>query len=271
MQASQLYWKDLEGWADDAEQPNRGRLVLYFGSREMLADEAHYTALKQPLSGAPILLGCSTGGQMAERRRQRPGADRAGAAISPTRRCKLARSRGRATRPVARRRRGDRRRARGARPRRGVHPVGWPARQRQRAGRGRRRARSAGDVPVSGGLAGDGAAFAETLVGCNGQPRERHGRGGRLLRRRHPLRPRQRRRLGRVRAQAQDHQVDRQRAARGRRQAGARSLQALSRARGEPEAAGLGAAVSDAHLRSAASRADRWCAPCSRSMPRPAR
>ena len=64
MQAAQLYWKDLEGWADDSEQPNAANLVLYFGSREMLADEAHYTALKSRFPAANIV-GCSTGGQMA--------------------------------------------------------------------------------------------------------------------------------------------------------------------------------------------------------------
>src|SRR3569833_330344 len=63
MRASQLYWKDLEGWLDDSEQPAPADLVLYFGSRQMLAEDAHYTALRSRFPHANIL-GCSTGGQM---------------------------------------------------------------------------------------------------------------------------------------------------------------------------------------------------------------
>ena len=46
MRATQLFWKDLEGWATDSEQPSGADLVLYFGSRAMLAEAAHYDALK---------------------------------------------------------------------------------------------------------------------------------------------------------------------------------------------------------------------------------
>ena len=65
MHASQLYWTDLAGWADDPDQPRNADLVLYFGSRPMLSDEGHHTALRARFPDAK-LLGCSTGGQMAE-------------------------------------------------------------------------------------------------------------------------------------------------------------------------------------------------------------
>src|SRR3954464_15397310 len=67
MRASQFLWKDLSGWVEDPEQP-RGAdadLVLYFGSRAMLGQKAHFEALKNRFPAAQIL-GCSTGGQMAE-------------------------------------------------------------------------------------------------------------------------------------------------------------------------------------------------------------
>ena len=48
MLASQLFWKDLGGWADDAEQTATPDLVLYFGSRAMLGGTA-------PWSGQPEL------------------------------------------------------------------------------------------------------------------------------------------------------------------------------------------------------------------------
>ena len=63
MHASQLYWKELDGWLNDPEQPASAGLVLYFGSRQMLAQEALYTVLRTRFPTAK-LVGCSTGGQM---------------------------------------------------------------------------------------------------------------------------------------------------------------------------------------------------------------
>ncbi len=65
---------------------------------------------------------------------------------------------------------------------------------------------------------------------------ERPRRRGRLLRHGDPDRPRQRRRLGRVRPAPPHHPLERQRAVRTGRRAGARSLRALSR-RGRRHAA----------------------------------
>jgi hypothetical protein len=64
MRASQFYWKELDGWLNDSEQPKPADLVLYFGSRQMLANETHYAALKSRFPDADIV-GCSTGGQVA--------------------------------------------------------------------------------------------------------------------------------------------------------------------------------------------------------------
>ena len=84
-------------------------------------------------------------------------------------------------------------------------------------------------IPLTGGLAGDGAQFRGNAGRRRLRPAQAHGRGGRLLRRRRPHRPRQRRRLGRIRAAPPHHPLARQRAVRARRRAGARSLRALSR------------------------------------------
>jgi hypothetical protein len=64
MLASQLYWKDLGGWQDHAGPAFDADLVLYFGSREMLSRDESYAALRQRFPAAG-LLGCSTGGQIA--------------------------------------------------------------------------------------------------------------------------------------------------------------------------------------------------------------
>lgn len=65
MRASHLYWTDLEGWAGDDEQQADADLVLYFGSRAMLADGRHHAALTDRFPDAR-LLGCTTGGQMVD-------------------------------------------------------------------------------------------------------------------------------------------------------------------------------------------------------------
>jgi len=170
MRASQLLWKDLAGWADDFDQPADADLVLYFGPRAMLAETAHFTALRARFPDAQIL-GCSTGGQMTDG----DVSDRTLTALALDF----------ATTPL----------------RLAQAPVDEPEQSRQ-AGAEIGGALAAPDlagifilsdglhvngsalvegvtsvvgphVPVSGGLAGDGADFTETLVGCNGQPASR--------------------------------------------------------------------------------------------------
>jgi len=167
MQAAQLYWKDLEGWADDAEQPNAANLVLYFGSREMLADEAHYTALKSRFPAANIV-GCSTGGQMASG----DVSDQVLTALAlrfvdtPLRVAQAE-----VGDPSGSRAAGQKIGAELAAPdlagvfilSDGLHVNGSALVEGIVTAIGTH-------IPVSGGLAGDGPRFAETLVGCNGKP-----------------------------------------------------------------------------------------------------
>jgi len=168
LRATQHFWKDLEGWARDTEQPASADLVLYFGSRAMLETGAHFDALKARFPEAQIL-GCSTGGQMA-------GGDvsdltmtalaldfdttsvrladaivddpshsfAAGAAVG----AQLAAADLAGVFVLS-----D-----------GLHVNGSALVEGVISTVGL-------EVPVSGGLAGDGAAFAETLVACNGRPK----------------------------------------------------------------------------------------------------
>jgi hypothetical protein len=170
MRASRLYWKDLSGWADDPEQPLPAGLVLYFGSRQTLADAASYTALRTRFPHANIL-GCSTGGQMTDG----DVSDRVMTALAlefadtPLR---LAHAM--VADPADSHAAGA---AIGAELESpdlagvfvlsdGLHVNGSALVEGIVSAIGR-------DVPVSGGLAGDGDAFAETLVGCNERPASR--------------------------------------------------------------------------------------------------
>lgn len=170
MHAAQLYWKDLSGWADDPEQPLGADLVLYFGSRAMLSDHRHFEALRARFPDANIL-GCSTGGQMAA------------GDVSDQTLTALALDFGATALKVAKAdvNSPDQSLATGA-------EIGAQLRSPDLAGvfvlsdglNVNGSALVAGitstvgkSVPVSGGLAGDGAAFAETLVSCNSVPRSK--------------------------------------------------------------------------------------------------
>jgi hypothetical protein len=168
MQVSQLYWKDIGGWADDPEQPLGADLVLYFGARQMLAAGGPYAALRSRFPKANIL-GCSTGGQM-------DGADVSDQVVTALalgfERTPLRMAEAIVEDPAHSFAAGasigaqlkapdlagvfilsDGLHVNGSALVAGVAGAVGPA------------------VPVSGGLAGDGAAFTETLVGCNAAPR----------------------------------------------------------------------------------------------------
>ena len=167
MQAAQLYWKDLGGWADDVEQPNRADLVLYFGSREMLSGDAHYAALKTRFPAADIL-GCSTGGQMASGDVSDQVLTALALQFADT---PLRLAQAEVSDPSGSRDAGMAIGAELAAPdlagvfilSDGLHVNGSALVEGVVSAIGRH-------VPVSGGLAGDGPHFAETLVGCNGKP-----------------------------------------------------------------------------------------------------
>jgi hypothetical protein len=167
MRASQSYWKELGGWLNDTEQPLPADLVLYFGSRQMLAGDRPYAALKSRFPDASIV-GCSTGGQvtgedvsdevltalaldfantpirLASAAVEDPmhsataGKDIGQQLAAPDLACVFVLSDG-------------------------LHVNGSALVDGIVSAVGAK-------VPVSGGLAGDGADFAETLVGCNDRP-----------------------------------------------------------------------------------------------------
>ncbi|MBZ0146258.1 MAG: FIST C-terminal domain-containing protein [Pseudorhodoplanes sp.] len=61
MHATSLFWKEDKGW--DVKQGVGANLVLYFGARESLADGSRFDELRDMFPGARIV-GCSTGGQI---------------------------------------------------------------------------------------------------------------------------------------------------------------------------------------------------------------
>lgn len=167
MRASQLFWHDASRWSENPGGLERAGLVFYFGTRQMLADGMLYDGLRRRFPEAHIL-GCSTGGQLA------------GLDVSDERACALALDFDATELRVAR------------------MTIAGPAESRSTGaaiGAALKGDRLAGvfvlsdglhvngsamvegitgevgrGVPVSGGLAGDGADFAETLVGCDGPP-----------------------------------------------------------------------------------------------------
>ena len=167
MRTSQLFWDNADNWSEDTVGLDRAGLVFYFGKRQMLADGTLYDRLRQRFPDAHIL-GCSTGGQLA------------GLDVSDDTACALALDFDATELRVARaviagsadsRATGA---ALGAALKGdglagvfvlsdGLHVNGSALVEGIADQVGR-------DVPVSGGLAGDGADFAETLVGCDGPP-----------------------------------------------------------------------------------------------------
>jgi hypothetical protein len=168
MHASQLYWTDDAGWTGEREPASDADLVLYFGSRTMLSTEAHHDALRSRFPGAR-LIGCSTGGQMAE-------GDVDDARLSTLAldfdRTRLELAEAMVEEPVHSRAAGISIGTQLAAPdlasvfilSDGLHVNGSALVDGIASAVGP-------EVPLSGGLAGDGAAFAETLVGTMARPR----------------------------------------------------------------------------------------------------
>lgn len=63
MHAEQLSWNKASGWVSGNGSSRAADLVLYFGTRQALACGARYEELQEKFPGAH-LLGCSTGGQI---------------------------------------------------------------------------------------------------------------------------------------------------------------------------------------------------------------
>ncbi len=63
MHAEQVSWGEATGWRRDEKTLGKPDLVLYFGSREALASGMRYEELRKIFPGAHVM-GCSTGGQI---------------------------------------------------------------------------------------------------------------------------------------------------------------------------------------------------------------
>ncbi|MHB1103762.1 MAG: FIST signal transduction protein [Devosia sp.] len=167
MRASQLFWNESSSWSEGAATLDRAGLVFYFGTRQMLANGGFYESLRARFPKAHVL-GCSTGGQMA------------GLDVSDETACALALEFSATQLRTAHATIADSSdsRASGATIGAalkgeglagvfvlsdGLHVNGSTLVEGIVSEVGR-------EVPVSGGLAGDGADFVETLVGCDGVP-----------------------------------------------------------------------------------------------------
>ena len=64
MRADQLSWSEASGWRADCGIPEKADLVLYFGTRQTLTCGRRYDELRAMFPDAHIL-GCSTGGQIS--------------------------------------------------------------------------------------------------------------------------------------------------------------------------------------------------------------
>jgi hypothetical protein len=63
MHSQQITWNPQTGWTPIATEPEKVSLVFYFGAREMLACGKRYHELREMFPAARIM-GCSTGGQI---------------------------------------------------------------------------------------------------------------------------------------------------------------------------------------------------------------
>ena len=168
MRVTQLHWSEQTGWQTPKADAQAFDLVLYFGTREALASGARYRELRTIFPRAH-LLGCSTGGQIRD---VEVSDDEIAAVairfeattirlvtstvdeISQSTRCGEEIGRALMADDLA----GifvlsDGLRVNGGRLVAGITTV------------------IGDDIPLTGGLAGDGAAFQETMVGADGEPR----------------------------------------------------------------------------------------------------
>jgi hypothetical protein len=170
MRAQHMVWNSRTGWVAGKSEPGEASLVLYFGARQALAGSARYDELRAMFPRAH-LLGCSTGGQVNNDDICDDEIVAAAIGFDATR-LKLCRQ-----------------------------DIGGPQ-QSKSCGEAIGRALNADDlagvfvlsdglnvngselvggitsaigakIPLTGGLAGDGADFQETLVGADCAPRSR--------------------------------------------------------------------------------------------------
>lgn len=63
MRTEQVSWSEATSWRRDSKASSKTDLVFYFGSREALASGVRYEELRKMFPGAHVM-GCSTGGQI---------------------------------------------------------------------------------------------------------------------------------------------------------------------------------------------------------------
>lgn len=168
MRAREFAWSATEAWKDDLRESSPANLVLYFGTRRVLSDKARFDDLRKMFPKAH-LLGCSTGGQI--HRGDVVDDTIAGIAIQfEATKLKLV------CEPIA---------DAGMSYHCGA-AIGKALKADDLAGvfvlsdglnvNGSKLVAGitsvvSGNIPITGGLAGDGAEFSETLVGADDSPR----------------------------------------------------------------------------------------------------
>jgi len=171
MHVETLSWNQRDGWHPRTVAQSKPNLVLYFGIREKLADGARYRELRSMFPDA-CLMGCTTGGQIHN---DEISDDEIGAVAMRFDATKLRVACERIDTAEGSRRCGE---AIGAKLKAddlagvfvlsdGLHVNG----SELVAGIN---ARVGANVSITGGLAGDGSAFQETLVGIDAPPQS-HG------------------------------------------------------------------------------------------------
>jgi hypothetical protein len=170
MYSQQMTWNPPTGWTPIATEPEKVSLVFYFGPREMLACGKRYRELREMFPAAHIL-GCSTGGQINNSDVTDEEIVAAAIRFHSTRLRLICRD---INDPTHSRRCGE--------------EIGRALNDDQLAGifvlsdglnvNGSELVNGlvdaiGPDIPLTGGLAGDGANFKETLVGGDCAPRSR--------------------------------------------------------------------------------------------------
>lgn len=167
MRAAQMFWNKAGHWTGADSAPDDAELVFYFGRRQMLADGKAYRQLRERFPGAHVV-GCSTGGQVTG---TDVSDDMATAIALKFTRTGVRVAHARIGRPTDSRSVGEHLGAElDAKDLAGVFVLSDGLGVNGSAlveGISRRIGRS---VPVSGGLAGDGPDFAQTIVGCDAPP-----------------------------------------------------------------------------------------------------
>jgi hypothetical protein len=169
MRADQLSWNVVSGWHAQGEIPDQAGLVLYFGTREALASGKRFDELRDMFPGAHVV-GCSTGGQI--RNNDISDDDIAAIALNFDR-TKLKLATAPASDATASRRCGETiGKALAAADLAGIFVLSDGLNVNGSALVAGITSIVGERVPVTGGLAGDGSQFQETLVGGDFAPRK---------------------------------------------------------------------------------------------------